>query len=137
MPFPGDLPKALESIAARAEAALFGTVQQVGTSPRIWSGHVAVFQPVSWRVDRWLKGAPALPCDVISVLHPVVSGARTAHRSEPCLSEDFFRKGTAMALFLQLREDAWICSDENVGAVPLSPEVESLVTRILAAVAAP
>jgi hypothetical protein len=68
-------------------------VVAVGRSPGFWSGIVAVFQRVHYRVVEQLRGDP-LAADVV-VQHPII-GPPTTERDEPRLSSAIWCEGARL-----------------------------------------
>jgi hypothetical protein len=128
------LAAALTAVAVRAPIVLRGSILALGPPPHMWSGRLAVYQEVTYRVQHWFHLRPPLrpPDDVLVVRHPVVFKSRTAHPTEPRLMEEMFRPGAVMALFIDLVDNRWTCFDENYGAVPVGPGVEGLVSQAVA-----
>lgn len=129
-----ELLTALTAVALRAPMVAVGSITAVGPAPLIWSGRLAVYQEVTYRVQRWFRLRPPLwpSNDVLVVRHPIVFKSRTAHPTEPRLNEEIFRPGAVMVLFIDLVDNAWTCIDENYGAIPVGPGVEGLIGQAVA-----
>jgi len=49
-------PATLPPTVAAAELVFEGRVVSLGVAPNAWSGMLAIYQPVTWSVDRVLRG---------------------------------------------------------------------------------
>jgi hypothetical protein len=103
-----------------AELVLVVKPLRVEKSPGIWSGTLATFQAVQYRVVRVLKGAP--PDETVTVLHPLVARSRTADEHEARLRESLFDGARTLVVFARLDNGKLVSFDENWGVVPASDE---------------
>ena len=113
------------------EVIFVGTVQSVGPPPARWSGPLATYQEVRYRVDETISGEPLGP--LLSVIHPVVRDSATAAPGEvPGLSSSLFHCGaTLLIMGVELSGTRCCAASEHFGALPYS---RLLVERMRAAI---
>lgn len=75
--------------------AFVGEVVEVGRSPGVWSGILAVFQRVHYRVVERLRGD--LPESDVVVQHPIV-GPPTTEKDDPRLSSAIWCEGARLVV---------------------------------------
>ena len=79
--------------ARAADVVFLGEIASIEESPGVWSGRLASYQTVHYRVLRLFKqGADALAATV-AIDHPLLEGGRTVSKSAPQLDPDLFRIG--------------------------------------------
>ncbi len=124
--------EALAELAKASSVILVGKVKSVGESPARWSGRVPAFQPVTYEVDRYLKGNG--PAELV-VQHVLVKGSPTAQPGdEPKLSTKLFAAGKVLLVFAEQTDDKqYVAYDERHGSQPAAPatiaEVEALLAK--------
>lgn len=115
----------------RGDLIFVGTVESVGPPPGQWSGPVATYQEVRYRVEETIKGTVA--AHEIGVLHAVVRNGPTAEPGDvPGLSSWLFASGSKVVVMAV--HDAfgpWVAPSEYFGAMPYS---RLLVEQVRAAV---
>ena len=117
----------------RSEVIFVGTVQGVSPPPRYWSGPLASYQEVRYRVDETITGD--IPGPELVVVHAVVSHSPTAEPGDiPSLSTRLFGQG-ARLLVMGIVDSRGRCfaASEHFGAMPYS---RLLVEQVRAAAAA-
>ena len=105
-----------------ADVVLVGSPTGLESSPGIWSGLLATYQGVHYRVERYIKGAGAAPVYSIVILHPLVSGAPTADLREPKLRAEVFAPGRRLVVFARVQDHKLYCIDERSGVIPADEE---------------
>jgi len=113
------------------ELIFVGTIESVGPPPSHWSGPLAAYQEVHYRVDQTIKGEPIGPHMV--AIHPVVRDSPTAEPGNvPGLSCRLFQCGATL-LVMGVAHSGGLCcvASEHFGAMPYS---RLLVERLRACV---
>lgn len=102
------------------EVIFVGAVESVGPPPAHWSGPLAAYQEVRYRVDQTIKGPVVGPRLV--VIHPVVRDSPTAEPGDvPGLSSRLFSCGATL-LVMGAGHPGGLChaTSEHFGAMPYS-----------------
>lgn len=123
----------LDRASRRSEMVFLGFVEALGAAPPCWTGLLASFQEVTYRVDEVLAGESAETG--IVVRHLVVRNSPTAEPGDsPGLSAELFSRG-ALLLVMAIRDRAgrWVSTSERFGALPASTEAVAQVRGALAA----
>ena len=124
-------PDALEAWAVRSDIVFVGLVERLGAPPTHWSGYLATYQGVQYRVQAVLKGA--LTGGDAVVHHAVVRNSPTAEPGDaPGLRADVFTPG-ARLLVMALRDASggWVSMSERLGALAYTPELAEQATAAL------
>jgi hypothetical protein len=104
--------------AAAAPAVFEGSVVTVGATPALWSGRVAVYQAVTYRVTRVVadRDHRLSVGGEVTVQHLLVAGSETANH-EPRLRPALARPGATVIVLARWSGDHWEGVDEHHGIV--------------------
>lgn len=119
---------AASSSIERADLAFKGRVVSLGVAPNAWSGVLAIYQPVTWRVERVYRGDAALAGTELVVRHVLVAGSRTAQASPPGLNPTMFAVESEWIVLATTVGGPPTCLSENDGIVAPSAEVEAALS---------
>jgi hypothetical protein len=115
----------------KSDLLLHGEVTAVGPAPQIWSGQVAAFQTVEYRVEAVFKGKAAT--GPARIEHLVVKDSPVARRDRPGLSPEFFRRGARLLVGAQAVGGQLVCTYVQ----PWAPEAEQALRGALPDVGGP
>lgn len=101
----------------KAEAVFVGQVIAMDQSPASWSGTLAVYQSVSYRVLRTLKGHVGAQGDQVAVRHLLAQGSPTADEQEPRLRASLFAPGQRLLVFARKQDGVLTCLNPSDGVV--------------------
>jgi len=118
-------PATLPPTVAAAELVFEGRVVSLGVAPNAWSGMLAIYQPVTWSVDRVLRGDVGLVGKELVVRHPLVMGSKTAQKGAPGLDPAMFAKNAQWVVFVSPQDGQPTCLSENDGVVKATPALEA------------
>lgn len=133
----------LQRLADKAEVVVVAEIEQVSPPPTVqtWSGLLAVWQSVKYRVRSVLKGKATE--DVIWVNFYLIHGSRTVSKDVPQLSPELFKKTNVQVLFLEPSKqpaaneagatpaNTYAAIDANCGAVPAETGLVDDVRRMV------
>jgi hypothetical protein len=115
--------KRFEKSFDEADMVVLARPTAIEKSPGIWSGTLATFQAVRYRVSRSLKGSGAAPDQSIVVLHPLVAKSATADTEEVHLLPSAFDPAKKYVVFIRVENDKLYCIDANYGIVVANADV--------------
>ena len=110
-----DMDPALSASIEAAEVAFVGEILTIDQAPNAWSGVLAIYQPVTYRVEVGLKGAEA--AQEITVQHPLVMGSVTAAKRTPGLAPELFKVGASLTVFARHQGEQLVCLSETTGVL--------------------
>lgn len=99
-PLPAASPLDADTLAdlRAADLVLVGEVVAIGPPPSSWSGRIAQFQAVTYRIMRTLKSAAPLPTDGVTLHHPIVHGLRGVQKDAPAIDARLLPVGARVIL---------------------------------------
>jgi hypothetical protein len=104
--------------AAAAPTVFEGSVVAAGAAPPAWSGRYAVYQEVTYRVER-IVADPDHRLSVgaeLTVRHLLVAGSETAD-TRPRLRAALVQPGASVIVLARWSDDGWAGVDEHHGLV--------------------
>jgi hypothetical protein len=110
----------LQRITNESDLIFIGTVIDIGTPPKSWSGYCYSYQKVRYKIDQILKGQHETP--EILIDHAVVFDSKTAEPGDtPQLSTAIFYPGASLIVSAERTDAAtFVSGNEVIGAVPYS-----------------
>lgn len=118
-----DVTAKLRGELAAATLVVDAEVVGVDPSPGAWSGVLAMYQGVRYRVHRVIKGK--LDDKTVRIEHLLVAGSPTADGKEPRLDPRLFHPGARLVVFARPAGKAWRALDEHDAVVPATDELVS------------
>ena len=115
---------------AKADTVIEAIVVSVGTAPGSWSGRLAVYQQVIYRVTSIIFDHTGRVREntELTVDHLIVAGSETAD-VQPHLRPDLVARGNRAIVILRWQDGRWIGIDEHVGVVAATEDVRRAVAQ--------